>query len=245
VSIPVKRHNASSAIKNYRVHFEKMVTAINAIENSDLIVNVLAKKLDDKNLKEILKNVTKKYPDQYVQSLFLINAITLLEVYLKDRIIEEFNNNSNAVDRFLHNYDCIGKITVDDIINGPVSFAIKSLEGIIFHNLPKVEKIYAPIFDMDLKNMADYKLLNLSVRYRHSFVHENGKLKGKIIRFGNRDLQNILNEITIFVENIDFFIIHKRKKARHLDYYRKFRIKERLFHSQDHISYEYEKFGGI
>ena len=55
----VKHNHPSSAIKNYRVHFEKMVTAIYAIENSDLIVNVLAKKLNDKNLKEILKNEVK------------------------------------------------------------------------------------------------------------------------------------------------------------------------------------------
>ncbi|MBO9682307.1 MAG: hypothetical protein J7502_06515, partial [Flavisolibacter sp.] len=84
----------------------EFVAAYRGIRLSDAFINILNHKADKEVLKKLkldrfLSHVIKIYPDRYVKNLFLVRLVTLLEEYLKNRLLEEFSENETAVTNFL------------------------------------------------------------------------------------------------------------------------------------------------
>lgn len=216
----------SKSLIRFRESIDKMIYAAECIENSDYVVNLLLKKVDHDKLKEVglynvVNKLVKRYPDLYIQNLLLGNLIAIMECYLKDRLQESFSENKEVLDCFLKGYEHNIKITVDDVVNGPLQLANKFTNEVIFHNLRKVDNVYKAAYNIDIKKMADFKALNLLIRIRHAIIHDNGYIKGKRVEINNTILRDNLNEVCTWIENIDFFILNQRLKTRHVDYYRK------------------------
>lgn len=240
-----------SAYLEYKSDLKELATAYTAITLSDAFINILHKRADEKVLKEwkldqFLARVIKIYPDRYVRELFLVKSVTLLEEYLKKRLLEEFHRNETSVKNFLSGYLTERKLTINDVISGPKKLAISFLDDIIFHNLPKVEKIYFLTFKLDLKNLCDFKRLMIIVKMRHVIVHEGGKKRGSREKVKTHSLQTCIDEINKLVENIEFSLKKGRPKrvvkTIKIDGWDKLLFQES---TQDIVDYEHEKFRGI
>jgi hypothetical protein len=238
-----------SSITEYRRDLKEYLTAYTGLQRSDAFINILATKIDKEILKELkldslLNDVVRKYPDVYIDNLFLVNLVTILEEFLKNRLVEEFEINQKAVTNFLLKYNVDKKLTTTDTINGPKKFAIELLNKVLFHNLAKVARIYLMSLDIDIIKLCDFKTLNLVVKLRHIIVHDGGKLKGEKLKLNHNHLLNYINEVNKFVENIDFFINNGRPKQRHRDIHLEIaRQNKSLIHYQDAIDYRVEKRG--
>lgn len=184
---------------------------------SDAFINILNHKADKEVLTKLqldrfLSYVIKIYPDRYVKNLFLVRLVTLLEEYLKNRLLEEFNKNETSVTNFLTGYFTDRKLTVKDVLDGPQKLAISFLDDILFHNLPKVEKVYSLTFKLDIKKLCNFKLLMTIVKMRHLIVHEGAKEEKSRQKLQTHSLQTCLDEINKLIENIEFSIKNGRPK---------------------------------
>lgn len=206
-----------NAYLEYKTDLDEFVAAYRGIRLSDAFINILNHKADKEVLTKLqldrfLSHVIKVYPDRYVKNLFLVRLVTLLEEYLKSRLLEELNKSETAVTNFLTGYITDRKLTVKDVLDGPQKLAISFLDDILFHNLPKVEKIYSLTFKLDIKKLCDFKLLMTIVKMRHLIVHEGAKEGKSRQKLQTHSLQTCLDEINRLIENIEFSIKNGRPK---------------------------------
>lgn len=205
-----------NAFLEYKSDLKELVAAYKVIRLSDAFINILPAKIDqtilrDKKLDKILADIVKVYPDKYIKDLFIVKLITLLEQYLKKRLTQEFNANEASVRNFLLKYNSERKLGVNDVIEGPQKLAISYLDDILFHNLPKVERIYFLTFNFDIKKFCDFKRLITIVKMRHLIVHDGGKDKSNK-KIETHRIQTCLDEVDKLIENIEYSIIKGRPK---------------------------------
>jgi hypothetical protein len=203
----LKLSNVKGAYFEYKSDLNDLIAAYRGIRLSDAFVNILNRKADKAilqslGLDQFLALVIMRYPDRYVKDLFLVRLITLLEEYLKNRLVEEFLKNSNSVNQFLKGFITDRKLNINDVLDGPQKLALSFLDDILFHNLPKVEKIYSLTFKIDIKKLCDFKRLIVIVKMRHLIVHEGAKEAKSREKLQTHSLQTCLDEINKLIENI-------------------------------------------
>lgn len=232
-----------NAFLEYKVDLKFFIESYQAIRLSDAFVNIVNSKIDEETLKRyklniLLKKVIKIYPDKYIKDLFLVRLVTLLEEYLKNRLIEEFSKNEVTVKNFLLSFNSDRKLTAQDVINGPKLLAIGYLDEILFHNMPKVERVYNSAFKFDIKKLCDFKRIVVITKMRHLIVHNGGKTKTNE-KIQTHSLQTCIDEINKLIENIEFYIKNGRPKKSikkvYIDAFGKDLMQDNL---QDLVDYE-------
>lgn len=233
----------STAIIEYRNSLKEFLDAYVGIKRSDAFINILNAKIDKKILSKhkldiLLSSLANVYPDRYIDELFLVRLVTLLEEFLKNKLIEEFSNNEEYIIRFLNKYNTDRRILIKDVIAGPRKLALDYLDEVIFHNLPKVEKIYLIALSIDIKELCNFKTLMLMVKIRHLIVHTRGKFKANE-KLNSLSFQLFINQVNQLVENIEYVLKNGRIKKRHNRIKIQYRGKEgNLIDMQDLINYE-------
>ena len=205
-----------SAYEEYKRDLKNLISAYKGVRLNDAFINILDIKIDKSILAKLkldsfISQLIKTYPYQYLNDLFFVRLVTLLEEYLKNRLIQEFDENETSIKNFLLNYTTDRKLTSIDVVNGPKILATSFLDDITFHNMPKVERVYYATFKFDIKKFCDFKRLVIIVKLRHILVHNGGKTKSKekLITYS---LQTCLDEINRLIENIEFCIKNGRPK---------------------------------
>ena len=137
-----------------------------------------------------------------------------MEVYLKDRLIEELKKDSMNIEKFIKNYQFSHKITVEDVIAGPVNLVKTALNNIVFHNIKKIDALYQVVFDISILKLCEYKSLDYILQIRHKLIHNNGIVGTKKIRITPISFVMKCEEISNFIEAIDYFIRYGKKRKK-------------------------------
>lgn len=134
------------------------------------------------------------------------NIISSMEAYLSDRIISRVLSSPESKRRFVETYKGYKefKLSLSDIykkIDNIDSCIIKTLRGIIYHNLPVVRNIYKTALDVEIGDVSE---LMRCVAVRHDIVHRNGKdKKGALHDITKEDVFNLAKIVSDFIQNIE------------------------------------------
>lgn len=135
-----------------------------------------------------------------------VSLITALETYLSDALITTIFTHEEYKRKFVERYKVFQKrkFMLSEIYkeSDKLDQIIKrELFEIVYHKIPKVEKIYEAIFDV---NFGDIEKIQIAINKRHDIVHRNGKTKdGHDIKITHDEISYFIGDVRIFVENID------------------------------------------
>jgi hypothetical protein len=172
----------SEAVKQFRKNFDNLLYADFTMGHYKAFAAMAKNTINDKGINEILDEIIKAEDKELIYNLFFVNLVTILEVYLKDRVLEELNKNPSKIEKFLKEYKFDRKITVEDVLIGPKALTDDLLNDIVFHNIKKVDTIYKIVVGLSVTQFCDYENLDFIVTAGHKIVHRGGDIGGKNIR---------------------------------------------------------------
>ena len=77
----------------------------------------------------------------------------------------------------------------------------KTLNGLLYHNLPKIREIYKQVLDVEF---GDFGVLNGAIEIRHDIVHRNGKDKDGIMHnITKEEVLKIAEHVNDFIYRVD------------------------------------------
>lgn len=157
-----------------------------------------------------------------INNYLLINLVSITETYLKNVIFEELEKSPNLYHKFILEYRIDKNISPKDLIDGPEKFANEILNGIIYHNFPKVNSVFKIITKIDILNVGeiDFNLIFKIIKLRHKIVHSSSKVKSKKISIREVTLLNFMNLFSNWLITIDNKILGEKTKK--VDYQMKF-----------------------
>ncbi|CAL2084581.1 hypothetical protein [Tenacibaculum sp. 190524A02b] len=150
----------------------------------------------------------------------LVNVISIMESYLHNILVEEIKNDHSKTIKFVENYNFQKNLSVQDVIDGPESLTLKTLDNIIYHNLPKVNILFKTVFDLDVLKIpnSNIKTIFAIIKVRHSIVHDSNRVNGKKFYISSYTFVDYMDIITNWLLNIDCIIMNERVKKRKTDY---------------------------
>lgn len=134
-------------------------------------------------------------------------AITCLEDYLLNTLVKNIFNHRIFLINFVEKYKEFSKQTINlsDIFKKVenIDNVVKSTltNNIMYHNLEAIKPIYEQTFNIGIPDIGN---LMKAITKRHDFVHRNGKDRdGNVVIIGYDDVDNLLQEVLIFSQDID------------------------------------------
>ncbi len=232
-----KNSQPSEAIKQFRENIDNLLYADFIMGQYKAFTAIVKDTISDKNVNEILDEIIRADDKDLIYNLFFVNLVTILEVYLKDRIVEELNKYPDKVNKFLKEYKSDRKITIEDVLAGPSSLTDDLLNNIVFHNIRKTDAIYKIVLGFSITQFGDYKHLDFIINVRHKIVHHGGTINGKKIRVTPVRFIWACQEVTRYVEGIDYYCRYKKMRNKFprvcLKHYKKW---EKLFEWDKYVT---------
>lgn len=135
------------------------------------------------------------------------NIITAMETYLGDAFINTTLKGEEFITNFANSYEDTKnrKLSVAEALKGKkhlLNIITDDMQNILYHNLPKVKKIYKLTLGVEFpKDIAE---LMKTISIRHDIVHRNGKDKhNKEIELEKDDIITLKDKIVDFITSID------------------------------------------
>lgn len=173
------------------------------------------------NIKKLSQICIDDYETAKVMNrLLYANIITAMETYLSDALIETTFNSSELINNFSSsNEETVKrKISINDALKGKkyiLDIINEDMRSILYHNIPKVKKIYKFTLAIDFHLEAE-KLMKF-VDVRHDIVHRNGKNKAREeIEISKEDIDDVINKVVEFITDLDSkltFIVTNKSEA--------------------------------
>ncbi|APU11053.1 hypothetical protein A5M85_12390 [Cellulophaga lytica] len=181
-------------------------------KNSNIEPNV-----EEQRIYERLKNFSEK---NLIFNHLLVNVISIMESYLHNVLIEGIKSDHSKTIKFVESYNFQKSITIKDVIEGPESLTINTLNNIIYHNLPKVNNLFKTIFGLDILNIPNSNIRTIFaiIKVRHSIVHDSNRVNGKKFYISSYTFIDYMDIITNWLLDIDCIIMNDRFKKRKTDY---------------------------
>ena len=89
--------------------------------------------------------------------------------------------------------------------DGMVKMITDTLNGILYHDLPKVKAIYLAVLGVDL---GDISMLCKAVQIRHDIIHRNGKGKdGSFLQIEKKDVSALHVEVKELRSNVEMALL--------------------------------------
>ena len=132
--------------------------------------------------------------------------ITCLEVYLSSALASNVFSKKEYYNRFVESYAPFQKSTIQiskvlETYSNMESIIKNELSSIVYHNIPKVSKIYNGVFGISFPPIDDICKI---ISTRHDLVHRNGMDKaGNKIEISKAQLDDVFDKINIFVSSIN------------------------------------------
>ena len=210
-----KKIRSSQSVAQFRKSRDNLTDAIFVVGQYKRLTSIVKNTVKvKKDTKEILDSIIKAKDKELIYTLFFVYLISILEVYLKDRIVEEFHKNPPSIEKFLKGYVVDKKITTEDILIGPEEFTLSIINNTSFHNLKKVEAIYKIVFGFKILRFGDFKYLDSIIHGRHAIVHRGAIVKRNKTSLNVNDVLWACQEISNFVEGMDYYIRYRKKRKR-------------------------------
>lgn len=135
-----------------------------------------------------------------------VGVIGCLETYLSDAFINTVLSNEKYLKSFFISFkdfkeQKLGMNELLDSASKAKEIAKKAMLEVIYHNLPKVSKMYEGTLNLEFPNFSE---IQKAVSIRHNLVHRNGKKKdGLEINIDSRSVDDIISKVESFISEID------------------------------------------
>jgi|GEM_PF-945559 len=135
-----------------------------------------------------------------------VGVIACLETYLSDAFINTVLSNKEYVSSFFTSFkdfkeQKLGMNELLDVANKAEEIAKKAMLEVLYHNLPKVSKMYEATLNIVFPTFSE---IQKAVLIRHDLVHRNGKTKeGKEIIIDATMVDDIISKLESFISEID------------------------------------------
>lgn len=222
----MKHDQPSKSLLNFRRELEDILNTILAstrYEYTFIFLKEKKKELDvpDKIFDEFIAPLEKFEGRNFTYNYLFISVITILETYLKDRLIEELNTFPEKKKKLLKDYKIERKLGVEDVLAGIDPLVNEILSKIVFHKFPKVNILYEITFEIKILDFIPRNLWQY-VKIRHDLVHRSGNRGDKKILVSEWRLIDVMSDVSQWVENIDYFYRKGTLKKRHISFISKY-----------------------
>lgn len=135
-----------------------------------------------------------------------VGVIACLETYLSDAFINTVLSNENNLRSFFTSFkdfreQKLGMNELLDSASKAEEIAKKAMLEVIYHNLPKVSKMYEGTLNIEFPKFSE---IQKAVSIRHDLVHRNGKNKDGIeISIDSSNVDDIISKVESFISEID------------------------------------------
>lgn len=152
---------------------------------------------------DVLKDADAK---EKIYKMLYAKAITNLETYLGDTLKKYVLENDKYLRVFVEKFEPYTKelCHVSDVYRIMESIkdrVKKTLNSLLYHNLPKIREIYKQVLGVEF---GDLGALNDAIDTRHDIVHRNGKDKDGIMRkITKEDVLKIAEQVNDFIYRVD------------------------------------------
>lgn len=149
---------------------------------------------------------------QFINRLVFAGAISSLEAYLGDTLINSVQEDADIRNALLKNNKVLGEITItaaelaadEDILTKRLT---SSLRSYLYHNLKTVSALYRAAFDIPLSpSKEESDILFRAMPLRHDCVHRNGRTPTgeKLTIFDKEYVDEVISAIEAVVQHIEF-----------------------------------------
>lgn len=149
---------------------------------------------------------------QFISRLVFSGAVSSLEAYLGDTLINAVQEMAEVRNALLKNYEELGAIsaTAAELAEDPnivTKRLIAKLRGYLYHNLQRVMALYQGAFAISIiPTKAERDILFHAMSHRHDCVHRNGRNPQgeKLAVFTHEYVQDVIVAIKAVVTRIEF-----------------------------------------
>lgn len=145
-----------------------------------------------------------------------VGVIACLETYLSDAFINTVLSNKDYLSSFFTSFKDFReqKLSMNellDVASKAEEIAKKAMLEVLYHNLPKVSKMYEATLNIVFPN---FSAIQKAVSIRHDLVHRNGKTKeGKEIIIDDMMIDDIISKVESFISEIDQILKEKHNPS--------------------------------
>jgi hypothetical protein len=135
-----------------------------------------------------------------------VGVITCLETYLSDAFINTVLSKKDYLNSFFTSFkdfkeQKLGMNELPDLASKQEEIAKKAMLDVIYHNLPKVSKMYEGTLNIVFPKFSE---IQKCVSIRHDLVHRNGKTKeGREISINSIMVNEFISQVESFISEID------------------------------------------
>jgi predicted nucleic-acid-binding Zn-ribbon protein len=149
---------------------------------------------------------------QFINRLVFSGAISSLEAYLGDTLINAVQEEAHIRNALLKNYNELGAIsaTATELADDPdviMKRLIAKLRGYLYHNMQRVMALYQGAFAIHIvPSKAERDVLFQAMLRRHDCVHRNGRNPEgeKLAVFTDEYVREVIAAINAIVSRIEF-----------------------------------------
>lgn len=212
----------SNSIQIFRKELDDILNTLLAISRYQYTYALLKEKKEELNIpkdifNEFITPLEKFEERNFTNNYLFINVITILETYLKDRLIEELIQFPEKKEKLLKEYNLSRKLSVKDVLCGINPLVNEILDGIIYHNFNKVDILYKIIMNTKILEFISEDIWSF-VKIRHELVHRSGNVQNKKILISEFKLISMMSEVSKWAENIDYYYRKKKIKKKHISF---------------------------
>ncbi len=145
-----------------------------------------------------------------------VAVIACLETYLSDAFINTVLSNKAYLSSFFTSFKDFKdqKFSMNDLLDfadKAEEIAKKAMLEVIYHNLPKVSKMYEATLNVVFPSFSE---IQRAVLIRHDLVHRNGNTnEGKELFIDNIMVYDIIYKVETFVSEIDQSLKEKENQS--------------------------------
>lgn len=153
-----------------------------------------------------------------------VNLISIMENYLHNILAEHINKEESKSTVFIEKYKFEKPLSPQDVIDGPKALALKTLKGVIYHNLPKINSIFNIVFNLDIINISNSNIKTIFqiIKARHLITHQSSRFEDSKISIKLDTFLKFMNIISDWLLNIDSNILTGSPRKRTVNYRMKF-----------------------
>ncbi|BCV46187.1 hypothetical protein TUM17379_32050 [Shewanella algae] len=172
-------------------------------------------------LKSVLKSANVSNKPYMIYRMTYAHSVTLLEAFLGDTIkalVSESNDNfmrSMGIDELKKARYSLEFLALNNV--DAKSLAIKELSKILYHNIPKVKKMFEVILNQDIP--IDISKVVQITKTRHDIVHRNGMTHdGEAIILTDHDICEAIDFIEEFSNELQKSITNQASSNKDTHY---------------------------
>lgn len=149
--------------------------------------------------------------DQFTNRLVFAGAVSTMEAYLGDTLINAVVQEPDVRDELVKNNSELGdlKATAAELASDPKALdkrIVSGLREVLYHNLRVVIVLYRDAFGIDLMPTKEQRdLLFPAMQRRHDCVHRNGRNKEgeKLTDFTDEYVRDVISAILAVLDHVE------------------------------------------